>query len=618
MGLHRYLSLSIFLLVVTASIAILAARLNGSEVVGATGNFNATGRACLAVFQLDGDYNVFYSVVASASDAGEPLGASISLGAAGEAGDASALLVEAGKTVTWTNLTRPPPPPPKGKKNKGTPPPPPPPKYTYATNGTWLTASTMATIGGQTLKVLVDAMLANPDGYYASFATTGYDSGAARGQFKSDPLPPPPKDKKGGKDGGKKGGKDGGKNGGGKNGGDKFGNLVGKPIIKGDFRAHSCLAYSCLAYSGLAYSGLAYSCLAHSCLAHSCLAHSCLAHSCLAHSCLAHSCLAHSCLAHSCLAHSCLAHSCLPHSCLPLATIYACLGIKHPPCPLRCPIIPIRPPNLRSVHFSPQFTSLPLSAPLCPSLPPYYNIHYHVRVSLKNLLPLLAPPCPALPLPAPPCPSLPLLTTYPRSNVTATNYDFAYHPPNTRPSLPLFATHPSPPRSNATTNDYDIYYHVRVSLNDSGEPTGVVIKTGADVALTVLTSDATWTNRTLSNAERAKLGGKLTPKGRKGKQPPPPLPPPVGYNYETTGTWLSASTLTADNGQTYKQLVDAMLAAPGSFSALVYTKTFEAGAASGAFENVTLVDGEGSGKLAIKFRYGQSADTSSTTKRGSP
>ncbi|CAI7858610.1 unnamed protein product [Closterium sp. NIES-54] len=116
--------------------------------------------------------------------------------------------------------------------------------------------------------------------------------------------------------------------------------------------------------------------------------------------------------------------------------------------PVSCPIFPSVPPTFvqyTSPLSSPLCPSLPPSAPLCPSLPPYYNIHYHVRVSLENLLPLLAPPCPALPLPAPPCPSLPLLTTYPRSNVTATNYDFAYHPPNTRPSLPLFATHPSPP-----------------------------------------------------------------------------------------------------------------------------------------------------------------------------
>ncbi|CAI5475036.1 unnamed protein product [Closterium sp. Yama58-4] len=389
--------------------AILAARLNGSNVVGATGDANATGRVCLAVFEKDGDYNVFYSVVTSTSDADEPYAASIYQGAAGEAGTAVHNTVAAGETATWANLTRPPPPPPKSKKNKGTPPPPPPPKYTYGTNATWLTASTVSTIGGQTLKELVDAIIANPDGYFASFATLAFESGAARGQFQSDPLPPPPKGKKGGKDGGKKGGKDGGKNGGGKNGGgktdgDRFGTLVGAVAAR--------------------------------------------------------------------------------------------------------------------VNGS--------------------NVDLQADVNATGCV-----------------------------------------------DLAIFL--------NALTNDYDIYYHVRVSLNDSGEPTGVVIEIGADVALTVTTSDAKWTNRTLTDAERAKLGGKLSPKGKKGKQPPPP-PPPLGYNYETTGTWLSASTLTADNGQTYKELADAMLAAPDAYSALVYTQAFEAGAASGAFANIKLAGGMGTQK----------------------
>ncbi|CAI5481714.1 unnamed protein product [Closterium sp. Yama58-4] len=453
MELHRYLSLSIILLVVTASIAIttarpvndkngkndgkggppdagpcplpkpndaqtlgnltaiLAARLNGSNVVGSTGDVNATGRVCLAVFQLDGDYNVFFSVVVSTSDAGEPSASSIWQGAAGEAGTAVADIAEAGESATWANLTRPPPPPPKSKKNKGTPPPPPPPKYTYATNGTWLKASTLTTFGSQTLKELVDAVIATPDGYYASFVTAAYESGAARGQFTSDPLPPPPKDKKGGKDGGKNGGgkNGGGKNGGGKTDGDRFGTLVGAVAAR--------------------------------------------------------------------------------------------------------------------VNGS--------------------NVDLHADVNATGCV-----------------------------------------------DLAIFL--------NATTNDYDIYYHVRVNLNDSGEPTGVVIKNGADVALTVTPSDAKWTNRTLSDAERAKLGGKLSPKNKKGKQPPPP-PPPLGYNYETTGSWLSATILKADNGQTYKQLADAMLAAPDAYSALIYTKTYENGVASGAFANVTMDGGDRSGKLGVKL-----------------
>ncbi|CAI5517813.1 unnamed protein product [Closterium sp. Naga37s-1] len=438
MGLHRYFGLSILLLVVTASFAIttarpvkdgknkggkggppdagpcplpkpkdaealgnltaiLAARLNGSEVVGATGDVNATGRVCLAVFELDGDYNVFYSVVTSTSDDAEPFAASIYQGAAGEAGTAVHNTVAAGETATWANLTRPPPPPPKGKKNKGTPPAPPPPKYTYATNGTWLKASTLSTIGGQILKELVDSIISTPDGYYATFATTDYESGAARGQFQSDPLPPPPKGKKGGKDGGKKGGKDGGKkggkdgekNGGGKNGGDSFG--------------------------------------------------------------------------------------------APIAVLEA------------------------RVNGSDADLSGDVNATGCIS----------------------------------------------------------------------FAVFRSP-----TTSDYNIKCHVSVALTDSGEPTNFVIKKGADVSLTMDTSSATWTNRTLSEFKRAKLG----------KQPPPP---PLGYSYESVGAWLSASGYIADNGQTYKELMDAMLAAPDAYSALIYTKTFEAGAASGAFASVTKGGGEG-------------------------
>ncbi|CAI7852699.1 unnamed protein product [Closterium sp. NIES-53] len=219
-----------------------------------------------------------------------------------------------------------------------------------------------------------------------------------------------------------------------------------------------------------------------------------------------------------------------------------------------------------SPRFTPYSLNLPLLLASCFCL--LLALPLFIRLSHGQTP---APPCPFSPLPSPYRPSLPILT----------------------PPCPYFL-------SNAQTNDYDIRYHVRVSLNDSGEPIGVVIKKGADVALTVLTSNATWTNRTLSNAERAKLGGKLTPKARKGKQPPPP-PPPLSYNYETSGTWLSASTLTADNGQTYKELADAMLAVPDTYSALIYTKTFENGVASGGFANVTKDGGEVSGNLAVKL-----------------
>ncbi|CAI5496750.1 unnamed protein product [Closterium sp. Naga37s-1] len=363
-------------------LTILAARLNGSEVVGATGDVNATGQICLALFLQDHDYNIFYSIAVSTSDPGKPSSVSIWRGAAGEAGTAVYNIVESGTTATWANLTHPPPPPPKGKKNKGTPPPPPPQKWDVATNGTWLKASTVTTLGGQALRELVETIIEIPDGCYASFATAAYETAAARGQFKKEPLPPPPKDKKDGK---------------------KAGRMEGR--------------------TGTAEGRM------------------------------------------------------------------ETIGSK---------LLLVR---WKHVSTAPMLTSL-LTSP--------------------------------------------------------------------------------------TTNDYNMKCHISVTLTDSGEPTGFVIKKGADVALTMDTSGATWTNRTLSESERAKLG----------KQPPPP---PVGYSYESVGAWLSASGYIADNGQTYTQLMESMLAAPDAYSALVYTKAFENGAASGAFENVTKGGGEGSGKLAGKL-----------------
>ncbi|CAI5986752.1 unnamed protein product [Closterium sp. NIES-64] len=288
--------------------------------------------------KLDDDYNVFYSAVTSTSDAAELLAPSIYQGAAGEAITAVHYTVE-DSSPTWANLTRPPPPQPKKNKNKGVQPTPPPPKYIYGTNRTWLTASIVSTIGEQTLKELVDALIATP-GYFASFATLAFESGAARGQFQSDPLPPPPKDKKGGKDGGK-------------NGGGKAGRMP--------------------------------------------------------------------------------------------PTVHCFLSVVL---------------RLRAGRLS-------------------------TRLSGSD---------------------------------ADLNGDG-----NTTGSIGFVVY------LNTTTYDYNILYGVGVALTDAGEPTSVVIKKGGDVALTVTTSDATWTNRTVSNAERAKL----TPKGKKGMKPP--LPPPFfPYTYETS------------------------------------------------------------------------------------
>ncbi|CAI7741417.1 unnamed protein product [Closterium sp. NIES-53] len=56
--------------------AILSTPVSGS-FGGWTGDVNASGQVCLAVYGLNGDYNIFYSVVASKADAGEPTFAGI-------------------------------------------------------------------------------------------------------------------------------------------------------------------------------------------------------------------------------------------------------------------------------------------------------------------------------------------------------------------------------------------------------------------------------------------------------------------------------------------------------------------------------------------------------------
>ncbi|CAI5517819.1 unnamed protein product [Closterium sp. Naga37s-1] len=121
--------------------------------------------------------------------------------------------------------------------------------------------------------------------------------------------------------------------------------------------------------------------------------------------------------------------------------------------------------------------------------------------------------------------------------------------------------------NNPTTNDCDIHYHVNVSLSQPVKPFSVLIKKGADVALTVARYNTEWTNRTLSESERAELD----------KQPPPSPPASLGYTYEITGTWLSASTLWADIGRTYMRLVNAMLVAPDAYTALIYPNPFGSG-----------------------------------------
>ncbi|CAI5477794.1 unnamed protein product [Closterium sp. Yama58-4] len=66
--------------------------------------------------------------------------------------------------------------------------------------GTWLKASALSTLSsGKTVKELVDAMMTAPRQYHGGFATAAFKAGAARGQFKKDPLPPAPAGKEGDK-----------------------------------------------------------------------------------------------------------------------------------------------------------------------------------------------------------------------------------------------------------------------------------------------------------------------------------------------------------------------------------------------------------------------------------
>ncbi|CAI5531980.1 unnamed protein product, partial [Closterium sp. Naga37s-1] len=162
--------------------AILAARLNGSKMVGPTGDVNPTGRICLAIYEQD-DYNVLYSVVVSTSNPSEPVALPMWEGAAGELGKPIVALVNPG--VQWRKLT---PPPPRRYLDQRSTPAPPPPIYSYAINGTWLEASTLPTDDGHTIKQLLDKIIAKLDGYYARLETNAYASGAARGQFKSEPI----------------------------------------------------------------------------------------------------------------------------------------------------------------------------------------------------------------------------------------------------------------------------------------------------------------------------------------------------------------------------------------------------------------------------------------------
>ncbi|CAI5488560.1 unnamed protein product [Closterium sp. Naga37s-1] len=218
MGLQRYVGLAIFLLVVTASVAtttaqipkggpaacplpnpddaqalgtltvILTASLNGSSNLnGFAGDVNASGQACLGVYELDGDYNIVYNIVASTPEAGEPAFAGIAKDV-GQERTVAAFYSPPGIDGPWVNLTRSPPSTAnQGRKGLGEAPAFPS-TYTYALNGTWLKASTLTTFQGQTYKQLVDLIVAGPDGYCTGFGTAAFQAGAAMGLFQVQPV----------------------------------------------------------------------------------------------------------------------------------------------------------------------------------------------------------------------------------------------------------------------------------------------------------------------------------------------------------------------------------------------------------------------------------------------
>ncbi|CAI5945497.1 unnamed protein product [Closterium sp. NIES-64] len=195
MGLQRYAGLAICLSVVTASVGNAATttalapkdspctlpKPDQAEALGTltvsgsfggwTGDVNASGQVCLAV----------YGVVATKADAGEPTFADIAKDV-GQERLAAVFFSPPGTDGPWEDLTNAPLPPNQSRKSLGDAPASPT-TYTYALNGTWLKASTLITFQGDTYKQLVDSIVADPAGYCTGFGTAAFQAGAAMGQF---------------------------------------------------------------------------------------------------------------------------------------------------------------------------------------------------------------------------------------------------------------------------------------------------------------------------------------------------------------------------------------------------------------------------------------------------
>eukprot|EP00475_Leptophrys_vorax_P011283 TRINITY_DN177_c0_g1_i13.p1 TRINITY_DN177_c0_g1~~TRINITY_DN177_c0_g1_i13.p1 ORF type:complete len:314 (-),score=-9.42 TRINITY_DN177_c0_g1_i13:1681-2583(-) len=140
--------------------------------------------------------------------------------------------------------------------------------------------------------------------------------------------------------------------------------------------------------------------------------------------------------------------------------------------------------------------------------------------------------------------------------------------------------------------DYTIRYGASIRLTKPEVPDSLAINSGAageaGTPVLVFGAFATWQNLTWNGTRRDHRGrwrqaappkyyGFFTPGNKK-----------TGYVYGFSGTWYSASTLTAADGTTtYKDLADQMLANPSGYFAIATTTTFSTGAARGQFGNLT-------------------------------
>ncbi|CAI5511725.1 unnamed protein product [Closterium sp. Naga37s-1] len=531
--------------------------LTGPEVVGSAGDAQAAGQICVALYRLGNDYNLFYNLTSFTAKPGAPTSAVIARNSAGKAGPT--VLELAGANATWTNVTRPPPRRPKVA-----------PTYIYNLKGTWLKANTLNATNGKTVSNLIIMMTLAVDTYYGQFATPDFAAGEARGQFTeltSQPTPagqsetdgksrpfriacPLPKPAEAA----------------------ALGNLIvilgapqnGSEIVgsKGDAKANGRI---CLAVYELAgdYNIFFFSLVT-------------------------------------------TYKTDAPTSAFIGQGLVGKAGSKV----------------LEIVGVNAKWKNVTVSPPPPPDSnktapPPFYS--YTIQGTLLNASTRGALNGKSVKS------VIDDILLAPNSSHYAGFASAAHKKGVARGQIRVLVAEASQPIDtfiglvgaqlngssadvnatgslslavilNAATNDYDITYSIDVLLTNPGEPTRVVIMKGADVALTVATSSATWTNLTVSDAERTKLIAERTSSSKpcpftydrcqilKAEEAAklaklPPLPP-LGYTYGTNGTWLSASTLKADNGQTYKELLDAMLAAPDAYSALVFAKV-EAGAASG-------------------------------------